>query len=186
VTLKMGGAHAARDAFAAAAAVVACGAPLAPALEAMAGVEPAAGRGRLTRLPGEIVVIDDTYNSNPEALASVLGTLSASTPPGRRVLVMGDMLELGRQGVSFHEQAGELAARSGVELLVGVGTLSRHAVDAARRAGIEAVTAGDTMQAAQMVPGLVRPGDLIVVKGSRGMRLEAVVDALTARRGEAA
>ena len=185
VTLKMGGAHAARDAFAAAAIIVACGAPLAPALERMEGVEPAAGRGRLTRLPGDVVVVDDTYNSNPEALASVLRTLGASTPPGRRIVVMGDMLELGPAGASFHEQAGELAARSGVDLLVGVGTLSRHAVDAARRAGIEAQATSDTAQACQVVPGLVRPGDLVVVKGSRGVRLEAVVDALTARRSGA-
>src|SRR5262245_27453139 len=75
VTLKIGGAHAALDALAAAAAIVACGVPLGPALDAIAAVEPPPGRGRLTRLPGDVVVVDDTYNSNPEALASVLGTL---------------------------------------------------------------------------------------------------------------
>ena len=186
VALKIGGAHAALDALAAAAAVVACGVPLGPALEAIAAVEPAPGRGRLTRLPGDVVVVDDTYNSNPEALASVLGTLGASTPPGRRVLVMGDMLELGPRSVGFHQKAGELAARSKVALLVGVGPLARHAVDAARRAGIEAHLAADAAQAAHLVPGLTRPGDLVVIKGSRGVRLELVVEALIARRGEAA
>jgi UDP-N-acetylmuramoyl-tripeptide--D-alanyl-D-alanine ligase len=186
VSLKLGGAHAARDAFAAAAVLVACGVPLAPALEAIANVEAAAGRGRLTPLPGNGFVVDDTYNSNPEALASVLGTLKASAPTGRRVLVMGDMLELGPQSASFHERAGELAAHSQVALLVGVGPLARHAVDAARRAGVEALSLGDALQAVQTVPGLIRPGDLVVVKGSRGVRLELLVEALSARRGEAA
>jgi UDP-N-acetylmuramoyl-tripeptide--D-alanyl-D-alanine ligase len=186
VSLKIGGAHAALDAFAAAAALVACGADLAPALEAIAAVEPAAGRGRLRRLPDDVVVVDDTYNSNPEALASVLGTLAASVPAGRRVLVMGDMLELGLESASFHRAAGELAARSGVALLVGVGPMSRHAVEAARRAGIEAQAADDAVQAARFVPQLVRPGDLVVVKGSRGIKLESVVEALAARAGEAA
>jgi UDP-N-acetylmuramoyl-tripeptide--D-alanyl-D-alanine ligase len=186
VALKIGGAHAALDALAAAATVVACGAPLGPALEAIAGVEPAPGRGRLTRLPGDVVIVDDTYNSNPQALASVLGTLKASMPAGRRVLVMGDMLELGLRSVAFHQDAGELAARSKVALLVGVGPLSRHAVDAARRAGIEAHAADDAAQAARTVPGLTRQGDLVVVKGSRGVKLELVVEALITRRGEAA
>lgn len=186
VTLKIGGAHAAKDALAAAAAVVAFGAPLGPALEAMANVEPAPGRGRLTRLPDGVVVVDDTYNSNPEALASVIGTLKSSTPAGRRVLVMGDMLELGPRSAAFHQEAGELAARSGIALLVGVGPLSRHAVDAARRAGIEARAEVDAIQAAQALTGLLRAGDLAVIKGSRGMKLEAVVEAIAARRGEGA
>jgi len=186
VTLKIGGAHAALDAFAAAAVLVACGAGLASALEAIAGLEPAAGRGLLRRLPGDVTVVDDTYNSNPEALASVLGTLAASAPTGRRVLVMGDMLELGLASAAFHRAAGDLASQSGVALLVGVGPMSRHAVEAARKAGLEAQAADDAVQAARFVPHLVRPGDLVVVKGSRGIKLELVVEALAARQGEAA
>jgi UDP-N-acetylmuramoyl-tripeptide--D-alanyl-D-alanine ligase len=96
------------------------------------------------------------------------------------------MLELGPEGPSFHRASGELAARSGVGLLVGVGSLSRHAVDAARRAGIDAQGADDAAHAARLVPPLVRAGDLVVVKGSRGVKLELVVEALTARQGEAA
>jgi UDP-N-acetylmuramoyl-tripeptide--D-alanyl-D-alanine ligase len=186
VTLKIGGAHAAQDALAAAATIVASGVPLPPALAAMAQVEPAPGRGKLTRLAADMVIVDDTYNSNPEALASVLGTLAASTPSGRRVLVMGDMLELGPKGIAFHQEAGALAARSGVRLIVGVGPLARHAVEAARSAGVEGHIAGDASHAARVVPELLQPGDLVVVKGSRGVKLEIVVEALVARRGEAA
>lgn len=186
LALKIGGAHAAHDALAAIAAVAACGLPLGPALEAIAGVEAAPGRGRLTRLPADVVVIDDTYNSNPEALASVLGTLKASAPAGRRVLVMGDMLELGPRSVAFHKAAGELAASSGVALLIGVGPLARHAVDAARKSGVECQIISDAGHAAKAVPELTRPGDLVVVKGSRGVRLELVVEALIARLGQVA
>jgi UDP-N-acetylmuramoyl-tripeptide--D-alanyl-D-alanine ligase len=186
VPLRVGGAHAAMDALAAAAAVVAAGEPLAPALEAMAAMEPAPGRGRITRLDGGIAIVDDTYNSNPEALASVLGTLSASQPAGRRVLVMGDMLELGPQAAGFHRSAGESAATAGVALLVAVGPLSRTAAEAARRGGVEVHTADDAASAARFVPELLREGDLVVVKGSRGVHLEHVIDALLARRGTAA
>jgi UDP-N-acetylmuramoyl-tripeptide--D-alanyl-D-alanine ligase len=186
ISLKIGGAHAALDALAAAAAVVACGFPLGSALSAIASTEPAPGRGRMTHLPGDITVVDDTYNSNPEALASVLATLEASPAPGRRVLVMGDMLELGPKSVAFHQEAGALAVRSKVALLVGVGPLARHAVEAARRSGIEAHATDNASQAAQTVPGLTRPGDLVVIKGSRGVKLELVVEALIARLGEVA
>jgi len=186
VTLRIGGSHAALDAIAAAAVLVACGVELQPALNAISSVEPAAGRGRLLRLPDNVTVVDDTYNSNPEALASVLATLASSTPAGRRVLVMGDMLELGPDAPGFHRASGELAARSGVGMLVGVGPLSRQAVDAARRAGMEAHGLDDANQAARSVPPWIRAGDLVVVKGSRGMKLEIVVEALRARQGEAA
>jgi len=186
ISLKIGGAHAALDALTAAATIVACGLPLGPALSAIANTEPAPGRGRMTRLPGDIVVVDDTYNSNPEALASVLATLNASPASGRRVLVMGDMLELGPRSIVFHQEAGALAAQSKVALLVGVGPLARHAVEAARRAGIEAHAADNAAHAAEIVPGLTRPGDLVVIKGSRGVRLELVVEALIARQGEVA
>ncbi len=186
ISLRVGGAHAALDALAAAATVVACGVPLGPALAAIAGVEPAPGRGRMTRLPDGTIVVDDTYNSNPEALASVLATLEASPTEGRRVLVMGDMLELGPRSLAFHQEAGVLAAQSKVALLVGVGPFARHAVEAARREGIEAHAAEHAAHAAQMVPGLLRPGDLVVIKGSRSVRLELVIDALVSRRGEMA
>jgi UDP-N-acetylmuramoyl-tripeptide--D-alanyl-D-alanine ligase len=179
--LRVGGAHAALDALAAAAAVVAAGAPLEPAIAAMAAMEPAPGRGRISRLPGDVAVVDDTYNSNPEALASVLGTLATSEPAGRRVLVMGDMLELGAQAAAFHRAAGERAAAAGVALLVAVGPLSRSAADTARKAGVEVHTADDAASAARVVLGLVREGDLVVVKGSRGIHLEHVVEALLAR-----
>jgi len=96
------------------------------------------------------------------------------------------MLELGPRSLAFHQEAGVLAAQSEVALLVGVGPFARHAVEAAQREGIEAHAADHAAHAAQIVPGLLRPGDLVVIKGSRGVRLELVVDALVSRRGEVA
>lgn len=186
LSLRVGGAHAALDALAAAATVVACGVPIEPALEALTFMEPAPGRGRISELPGPMTLVDDTYNSNPEALASILRTLAASLPAGRRVLVMGDMLELGPRASAFHRQAGEQIAASGVGLLVAVGPLSRQAAEVAQRAGVDVRAFDDASSAASAIAGLVRPGDLVVVKGSRGVRLEQVVDALVTRRGEAA
>jgi UDP-N-acetylmuramoyl-tripeptide--D-alanyl-D-alanine ligase len=131
-----------------------------------------------------VVLVDDTYNSNPAALSSVLRTLGTSAPAGRRVLVMGDMLELGSEESAYHRDAGRQAASAGVQVLVGVGPLSRAAVEAAKKAGVPEVHhEADAVLAAREIPRLVRPGDLIVVKGSRGIRLEKVVAALLEAQG---
>jgi len=184
--LKLGGAHAALDALAAIAAVAAVGAPIEPALEAMADVEPPPGRGRLHRLPDDILLVDDSYNCNPAALDSVLGTMQAAEVRGRKVLVLGDMLELGPQEADFHRQAGEQAASRGIHVLVGVGPRARIAVEAARRAGIAEVRhVDDSSQAARDLKAWLRPGDLVVVKGSRAMKLEKVVEALLGAGKEA-
>lgn len=187
VPLRIGGAHAALDALAALAAVLAAGEDVPAAANAMASVEPQPGRGRIHRLAGDAILVDDSYNSNPAALASVLGTVRAAEAAGRKVLVLGDMLELGRDEEGFHREAGERAAAAGVQVLVGVGPRAKAAVEAARRAGIaEAWHEQDAAAAARSVPQRIGPGDLVVVKGSRGMRLEQVVEALLRTRGEAA
>ncbi len=186
VDLRMAGAHAAKNALAALAAIVAIGGNVDAAAEAIARVEPGPGRGRVSRLPQGVVLVDETYNSNPAALSSVMRTLAASTPSGRRVLVMGDMLELGPEEAAYHRDAGRQAASSGVQVFFGVGPLSRTAAEAARKAGVPEVRhEPDAATAAREIPPLVRPGDLIVVKGSRGIRLEQVIESLAATRAEA-
>jgi UDP-N-acetylmuramoyl-tripeptide--D-alanyl-D-alanine ligase len=178
VQLRIGGGHAAIDALAALAVVAACGGDLESAIDGMQRVEAGAGRGVVHRLPGDILVIDDTYNSSPAALASVLETLRL-TEAGRRVLVMGDMLELGRVEGALHREAGKRAAAAGVQVLFAVGPLSRGAAETARRAGVgEVHQYGDSAEAAASVAEFLRPGDVVVVKGSRGMKMERVVRAL--------
>lgn len=186
VQLKLGGIHSAFNALAAAAGVVAAGSELMPALERMEQIEAGPGRGAVHRLRNGMMLVDDSYNSSPSAMASVLETLRVSEPRGRRVLVMGDMLELGRMEGALHREAGKRAATAGVQLLFSVGTLSRAAAETARRAGVSEVHHhADSAKAAESIAEFLKEGDLIVVKGSRGMRMERVVQALIAQCGEA-
>jgi UDP-N-acetylmuramoyl-tripeptide--D-alanyl-D-alanine ligase len=177
--LRLAGAHNAWNAIAALATVVAAGAEPDGAVQAMSRVEPSKGRCRVHRLDQGVVVIDDSYNSSPQALAAILQTLRHCHPAGRKIVVMGDMLELGPKETTYHREAGRRTAQAGVHILVGVGPLARAALDVARKAGVpETRYEKDAASAAETLPGLVRPGDLLLIKGSRAVGLEAVVDAL--------
>jgi len=179
--LSLGGGHAAANALAAMAVVAAAGGDLDDAAPRMERVEPGAGRGKVHRLERDIVLVDDSYNSSPAALASVLETLRLSEPRGRRVMVMGDMLELGRMQDAMHREAGKRIAAAGVQLLIAVGPLSRGCVETARRGGVgEVHHHPDSVRAAESVAEFLGDGDLVVVKGSRAMRMERVVEALIA------
>lgn len=177
--LRIGGAHAAHDALAAIATIVAAGDPLEAAAERIELLEAGAGRGRVHRLASEIVLVDESYNSSPPALASVLETLRVTEAAGRRVLVLGDMLELGSMEVAFHREAGRRAAAAKVDLLMAVGSLARETAESARRSGVGQVHHYDDAGAcAESIGDFLRGGDVVVVKGSRGMKMERVVHAL--------
>ena len=137
-------------------------------------------RGERLALPGGVVLINDCYNANPMSMRAAIDDL-AETAPARRVAVLGDMLELGSQARAFHRQIGEHAAARGVELLVTVGPLA-----AEMRAGFagESRAVADARGACELLPALLRAGDTVLVKGSRGVGLEAVAEAL--RGGESA
>jgi UDP-N-acetylmuramoyl-tripeptide--D-alanyl-D-alanine ligase len=185
VQLRIGGAHAAHNALAALATVVAAGEDVHAAAERMERVEPGTGRGKTHRLARGMVLIDDSYNSSPPALASVLEALRLSDPRGRRVLVMGDMLELGPMKAALHREAGRRAGAAGVQMLLAVGAQSKETAEAARRGGVgEVHHYGDSGACAESIADLLGDGDLIVVKGSRAMHMGRVVRALTARFGE--
>jgi UDP-N-acetylmuramoyl-tripeptide--D-alanyl-D-alanine ligase len=156
--------------------------------EAMSAAAPditaARHRGEVVRLALDVVLLDDSYNSSPEALEAAVVALGLA-PGRRRVAVVGDMLELGAAGPELHRESGRrLAAR--VDAVVGVGPLAREIVAGAREAGLapEAVAHFDDAEAAAAaVDGLVRSGDAVLVKGSRGMGLETFVHALARRFG---
>lgn len=177
VRLRLGGAHAASDALAALAVVQAMGEDLEAASEAMGRVEPGPGRGKVLDLFNGARLVDDSYNSSPAALESVLETLRNSSCPGRKILVMGDMLELGVQGRTYHHEAGRKAAAAGVEVMIGVGPLTRTSLESARRSGVKEVHhEKDSVSAAKYLAGRMQSGDLVVVKGSRGVKLDRLVD----------
>jgi UDP-N-acetylmuramoyl-tripeptide--D-alanyl-D-alanine ligase len=136
-----------------------------------------AGRGERRRLPGGVTLIDDSYNANPSSLRAALDDLAATDTCSRRVAVLGDMLELGPGAAELHREAGRQADRAGVGLLVTVGPLAAEMAGECR-AEVHCVT--DARAAAALVPGLLHDGDVVLVKGSRGVGLEAVCQALRA------
>ena len=134
-------------------------------------------RGERRRLRNGVTVVDDCYNANPMSMRAALDDLAATAGEGRRVAVLGDMLELGPESSRFHTEIGTHAAASGVDLLVAVGERSRAIADAFGTDGESQVVA-DAAQAATLVPKLVRAGDTVLVKASRGVGLEVVAEAL--------
>ncbi len=143
------------------------------------GLRPHAMRGVLEETGG-IRLYDDSYNSNPRALDAVLRSL-AGLPAARKVAVLADMLELGTARQEFHRQAGKTLADSNWDVLVAVGPLAALIAEGAAEAGMDAKAIQlfpDSDAAAAAIAGIVRPGDLVLVKGSRGMRMERVADRL--------
>jgi UDP-N-acetylmuramoyl-tripeptide--D-alanyl-D-alanine ligase len=143
-------------------------------------------RGTVVEAGRGIRIYDDSYNSNPRALDAALTGL-AGLPAARKVAVLADMLELGEAEREFHRRAGETVARTGWDVLVAIGPLAVHIADGAAAAGMSTAAIHrfpDSGAAAEVIPDLVRDGDLVLVKGSRGMKAEAVVASLKARGKE--
>ncbi len=184
VALPLAGAHNLTNFLAAAAAAHVAGVAPEAIAAAASRVGPAPHRGEVRRLADGVTLLDDCYNSNPAAVAAAVAALGLSGAR-RRVAVLGDMLELGPEGPELHRQAGRGLAGQ-VELLAAVGPLAREILAGAHQAGLpaEALLAfPDAAAAAAGLPALVQPGDAVLVKGSRGVRLEAVVAALVERPG---
>lgn len=124
---------------------------------------------------GSYVVINDTYNASPLSMASALDTLE-QVAEGRKVAVLGDMLELGNIAVDAHHRLGKMVAESGVSVVITVGDLAQSIAETARECGVpEAVACGDHEQAWRELSARLKSGDTILVKGSRGMRMEQII-----------
>ena len=162
-----------RNVAAAVEAAIALG--MAPQPGAQVVLERSAMRGIEHPLPGGGTLIEDCYNANPPAMAAALADLCRR--PGRHVAVLADMLELGPDEAAFHRGVGERARDLGVDLLVAVGPRAASYPEGAH--GVEAVTFADTDAAVKGVPALIAPGDVVLVKGSRGMAMERVARAIT-------
>ena len=152
----------------------------------IAGLKPSGKRGILINLGRNIRLVDDSYNSNPKALESALKALSA-LPARRKVAVLGDMLELGDREIEFHCDAGQQVARLGWDVLITVGPLGRHLVEGALRARMsrsKIYSFENAEDAAEGLWPLLKEGDLVLIKGSRGIHTEKIVDGLRRRAKE--
>ena len=185
VSLPVPGRHQVSNALAAAALGWALGLSAADIARGLEEPSLSGMRMEVLRL-GELTVLNDAYNASPASTSAALETLM-EMPGARQLAVLGDMLELGPRTVPGHREVGRLVARLGLDHLVTVGVHSRELARAARDEGMPAhrITEVDAAPgAARLVRDLVRPGDVVLVKGSRGMKLEQVVAALR-QRGEA-
>ncbi len=159
--------------------------------EIAAGLEkfrPNPGRGRITRLGENMHLLDETYNANPDSLDATLSAFSQMRGKSRGVVVMGDMLEIGPEAGEAHAAAGRRIAESGVGRLFYLGDMGRAVIEGALQAGMERqniIAAGSCEEILEGLEDLLEEGDWVLVKGSRRMKMERVVEALIARLGEA-
>jgi UDP-N-acetylmuramoyl-tripeptide--D-alanyl-D-alanine ligase len=182
-TMPLLGKHNLYNTLAAAAVAEIYEAPLERIAEAIALSARPKMRGEVLRLAEGITLIDDSYNSNPRALQEMVATLS-SGPGARRIVVAGEMLELGRAAPDLHFDAGRYIAGQDVQLLIGVRGLARQIVAGAIEAGISpdrAVFCETPEEAGELLVKEARPGDAILVKGSRGVKMERLVDLMKQR-----
>ena len=169
--IRLAGRHNIANALAAFAAGVTGGVPPQKAAAALAGVEPEGMRQRLLTLGG-CTVIEDCYNANPDSMRAALRVLREYK--GRHVALLGDMLELGDFSKAEHRRIGEAAAAS-ADLLVAVGAFAKDVAEGAQTGGMKTVYTPERAEAAALLKTLLRPGDVLLVKGSRGMRMEEIL-----------
>ena len=165
--------HHVENALAALLAYEALGLPLEGAQAGADRIEFSSWRGEEVALPGGGLLINDSWNANPVSMRAALLHLAGRAGERRRVAVLGDMAELGEDGPAYHRELGRFAAETGVEAVLAVGPLAKSFLE-----GVEGMWAASVEEALPLLDRLVRPGDCVLVKGSRAVGLEAVADAL--------
>ena len=181
VKLNIPGVFMVSNALAAAAAAMVLGLDLADIQTGLAAVRPVAGRMQIQRLPGSITIINDCYNANPASAAAAINTLAALKGASRGILVMGDMLELGPDAAALHRLTGERAGSADLALLYAHGPHAEEVAAGARSAGMAAarILTGPVADICSDLTARLQPGDWVLIKGSRGMRMERAVEALS-------
>jgi UDP-N-acetylmuramoyl-tripeptide--D-alanyl-D-alanine ligase len=175
-TLKMLGAHNASNAIAGLAVALEAGIDLDAAIAALESLTAGDKRGQLIEVAGA-TILNDSYNSNPEALRSMIATLAAR-PARRRVLIAGEMLELGEYAPALHTACGHAAAEAGLDFVLGVQGNAEHLAAAACAGGVASQFLPDAEAAGRWLVENIRPGDQVLVKGSRGVHLERAIEIL--------
>ena len=172
--LPLVGAHNITNALAAVAVGLERGVPLPEITAALATLAPADKRGQVVQV-GNIKVVNDCYNSNPKALAAMVDALAAM-PAKRRIVVAGEMLELGPTGSELHRCAGQHIAEKKIDLLLGVRGLAQNMVDGAKSAGMQAEFVATPEEAGEWLARETRDGDVVLLKASRGVKLEKALE----------
>lgn len=186
-TVGAGGKHWALNSLAALTAMEALGTDIATASQALKDMTPPKGRGERLRIHltgGSALVIDDTYNANPRSMTAALAALAAVKPGkdanghiGRRIAVLGDMLELGADAPAMHADLADVARAEGIDLVFTAGPLMEH-LHLALPLALRAAHSADSAALAPVVAKAIRPGDVVMAKGSAGSRMSRVIDAL--------
>jgi UDP-N-acetylmuramoyl-tripeptide--D-alanyl-D-alanine ligase len=174
-TLNLLGAHNALNALAGIAVALEAGIDLEAAIAAVGSLTAGDKRGQVMEAAGA-TILNDSYNSNPEALRSMIRTLAARPATGRRILVAGEMLEMGEHGPTLHAECGRAAAEAGLDLVAGVQGNAEHLVTAAAAGGVASLFLPDADAAGHWLAQNVRAGDVVLVKGSRGVHLERAIE----------
>ncbi len=176
VELPTTGEHNVYDALAALAVGLQLDIPLEDAAAALGNYRPAGMRENVVE-KGGITVIEDCYNASPDSMKAMAETLTLKGAPGRRkIAVIGDMLELGNYSEQAHALAGQYMAEAGIDLLITYGPLSRFAAESAREHGLRRVfDFQEKEDLIRQLTGMLKPGDVVAVKGSRGMQMEEII-----------
>jgi len=168
------GAHNASNALAGLAVALEEGVGLDEAIAALASLTAGDKRGQVIEIAGA-TILNDSYNSNPEALRSMIRSLAAH-PARRRILVAGEMLEMGEHGPALHAACGSAAAEAGIDLVAGVHGNAQHLAQAACAGGVASLFLPDAEAAGRWLLDTLQPGDVVLVKGSRGIHLERAIE----------
>jgi UDP-N-acetylmuramoyl-tripeptide--D-alanyl-D-alanine ligase len=176
VQLPLPGRHNVLNALAAAAAAWVLDVPAADIAAGLAEFRPCPGRMELLELPGDLLILEDSYNANPLSMRAALDALHDLGRPGRRIAVLGDMLELGQAARDLHRDVGALVAER-ADWLFTLGEMAREIAASAVEHGLkeeQAVSADTLEELIGQLRAILQPGDRLLVKGSRGMRMERV------------
>ncbi|MBZ5689064.1 MAG: UDP-N-acetylmuramoyl-tripeptide--D-alanyl-D-alanine ligase [Acidobacteriia bacterium] len=178
--LPLVGEHNVLNVLAAVSVAIACSMKVPEAVAALSTLKPADKRGQVLQL-GNITVINDCYNSNPKALRAMVDALSAMKA-ARRIVVAGEMLELGPAGEALHRESGSYIGEKKIDVLIGVRGLAHALVDGAQQAGTRAEFVATPEEAGEWLARETRDGDVVLMKASRGVKLERALETWKARR----
>jgi UDP-N-acetylmuramoyl-tripeptide--D-alanyl-D-alanine ligase len=180
--LPVPGLHMVQNAMLAVAAGRLFGLSLEEAAAGLVAAPLAKARLQIRQING-VQFIDDSYNANPDSMKAALRTLVELDADGKRIAVLGEMRELGKESARGHREVGETAAELGVDQLIAIGDMGAAIAEAAQQAGLEKTAAvGSISEAAEMLTEITAPGDLVLIKGSRAARTERVLEEFAKRQ----